>query len=1027
MNSSNPFGRFLDAGRAVLVIMALLAGVAAQAEDIDIFTSGSGSAAVTPTVMILVDNSANWSRAAQQWPDGNTQGEAEMAAMKVVLNAITNPVNIGLAMYTKIGSNYGGYMRFGARDMSVSGNRTALTGILDQIKANINSPTEKVASNDGEAAALYEIYKYYNAGVPFRGAYADNPYADVSGNTSSPSAATAAGEGLISGFAIGSSGNYAPIAATCGRNYVILIANNANGTYPAGAQTYESTNAGAAIAGTSASWTDEWARFLYQTGISVYVIDVYNAQNNAAYSTVLNKAATVGGGKYFQANNQSKIESALRQIFAEIQSVNSTFATASLPISATNRSQSLNQVFIGMFRPDPDGAPRWMGNLKQYQLIKSTASVDLGDVLGRNAINLQTGFVTDCAASFWTSDSASYWSDVPINPVPSSACALFPTVGGITGSRWSDLPDGPTVEKGGVAEILRKGNNPSTTNASPTWTVNRTIWTLASSTTTTLSAFTTATTGLSVTLVNWVRGAEDASATLEKTSNTGTSTRPSIHGDVIHSRPLPVNYGTTTGVTVFYGSNDGMFRAIDAANGRERWAFVAPESYSALQRLHDNSPMVNYPTLPSGITPTPTPKDYFFDGSIGLYQNADNSNVWIFPTLRRGGRYVYGFDVTDPANPTLKWRVGCPNASNDTGCTSGFTAIGQTWSTPNVAFLTGYSSTTPVVIFGAGYDACEDANGSAPTCASRKGNAVFVVNANTGALVKKFDMTGSVVADISLVDTNSDGSVDHAYAVTTTGDIYRMDFSSSGTPLASGAWASGRIAYTTGGGRKFLYAPALLYNSGKMYLALGSGDREHPLATHYPYTTPITNRFYVYLDDLSVAASASMTAIAMDTDATMQNYSADSSCTTPAVTPGSALKGWYMNLARTGEQVNTSALIAAGMVTFNTNRPTPAAGACTSSLGESRGYWVNLLNGAGGIGVANATCGGDRSSIFVGGGLTPSPTLATVLIDGTPTTVVIGAIQRSGGASSGIAPQQVKPSISSRRRIVYWKSNGASD
>ena len=41
-------------------------------------------------------------------------------------------------------------------------------------------------------------------------------------------------------------------------------------------------------------------------------------------------------------------------------------ASASLPINATNRSQNENQVFIGMFRPDGGGKPRWYGNLKHY-------------------------------------------------------------------------------------------------------------------------------------------------------------------------------------------------------------------------------------------------------------------------------------------------------------------------------------------------------------------------------------------------------------------------------------------------------------------------------------------------------------------------------------------------------------------------------------------------------------------------------------------------------------------------------------
>src|SRR5690606_27566079 len=132
----------------------------------------------------------------------------------------------------------------------------------------------------------------------------------------------------------------------------------------------------------------------------------------------------------------------------------------------------------------------------------------------------------------------------------------------------------------------------------------------------------------------------------------------------------------------------------------------------------------------------------------------------------------------------------------------------------------------------------------------------------------------------------------------------------------------------------------------------------------------------------------------------------------------------FMDLPGRGEQTVTSALIAAGMVTFNTNRATPASAlACSNPLGEARGYWVNLLNGSGGVGVGNASCGGDRSSGFVGGGLMPSPTLASVVIGNKVETVVIGATQRSGGSSSGIAPQQLKPAISSKRRTIYWRAN----
>ena len=1030
----------------VLALAAVLAAPAVFAEDIDLFVVRDAESAAAPNLMIMLDNSANWARQSQQWPDnGGAQGAAELQALINILSSPLN-ANIGLTFYNKVGNENGGYIRFGVRDVSGStagtANRTALVNILGLVKANINDPIEKVNDNNGEAAALYEVYKYYKGMRPFRGSVsADTPNADKGNNSGSSAGRTAFGQGLTSDFALKSNGDYlgAPVN-TCGRNYAIFIVNNAQGTIPPGQQTYESTSAGTSLGPiqgvTDVSWTDEWARFLYNNGISVYILDAYYAQQNVSHSSVLKRAADIAGGRYFQVSKQEDIQLAIEDILAEIRAINTTFAAASLPISATNRSQNLNQVFIGMFRPADTNKPRWMGNLKEYQLATSASGVDLVDRLGVNAVNSQTGFVSECAVSLWTTGSGTYWQNVTANRLARSGCVNFPTVDGVLGAEWSDSPDGATVEKGGVAEILRKGNNPPATDTSPTWTNNRTILTYSSATATKLTPLTTAATGWTSTLHDWVTGIDDPAVGYTEFIDTSVSarTRASIHGDVIHSRPLPVNYGGTTGVTVYYGTNDGMLRAVDAATGKERWAYVAPEHYANYQRLYDNSPVVTFQN--ADPTSSATSKKYFFDGSIGVYQKADNSQVWIFPSMRRGGRMLYGFDVTNPASPILKWRVGCPNQTDNTGCTSAeFEAMGQTWSLPSVAFLKPYdlnAAKIPVVVVGGGYDGCEDEDVPIPTCTGRKGKAVYVLNADTGAVIKKFVPTedaGSFAADVAMADANGDGVVDHAYAVDTRGNIYRIDFSSdSNEPAAYGSWTMRRVAYTSGAGRKFLYPPSLLRVANKMYVALGSGDRERPLLGNYPWDTNVVNRFYVLLDDLTIRDAAAP-AVPLDTDPGMKDFTtlASTSCDESGVLPTSGLKGWFMSLPNRGEQVVTSALIAAGMVAFNTNRAVPSAeaAACVAPLGEARGYWLNLVNASGAIAAGNKTCGGDRSSVFVGGGLTPSPTLARVVIGNRVTTVAIGAANRDGGVSVPIDPQEVKPVISSKRRTIYWKSNAA--
>lgn len=824
------------------------------------------------------------------------------------------------------------------------------------------------------------------------------------------------------------------------------------------------TQTGTFSAAPTGPWMlDEWAKFLRQTGVLIpgggtvrsqvttYTIDVFNAQQNHVQSALLFNAARVGGGKYFQAKDKNALINALRQILTEVQAVNSAFSSASLPVNATNRAQNENQVFIGVFKPDRQKLPVWFGNLKRYQLISTGSTIELGDSLGNSAVNEQTGFITDCAVSFWTTDSTyndvPYWKGpITTNPIPYSGCTSSTT------DLLSDLPDGPFVEKGGVAEVIRKGNDPSVApDGEGNFKLNRTIYTRTDSTSngSVPPGFDTTSSGLDEKLVKYISGEDILDEDVDEPASLALEEpRSTIHGDVVHSRPQPMNFGGTTGVVVFYGSNDGHFRAVQASTGQELWSFLAPEHYSKFARLFENNPYVRFFGDSNAFS---TPKDYFFDGSIGVYQtfntNGTSKDAWIFPTMRRGGHMVYGFDVTTPATPKFLWANGCNEDFSK--CTSGFEGIAQTWSLPNVALIKGYCGTggciddtttrRPVAVFGGGYDVCDDDNSSKP-CDATRGRGVYIVDAETGDLLKHFDFSGiagarGIAADVALIDIDSDSMVDYGYAADTAGNIYRLDFVDG--PLTKVAldetkWFGSRVAYTADSGepRKFLFTPALLQiTANTVYLAIGSGDREHPVRSQYPYGTEgdpasaILNRFYVFKDSLGDVDET--TATDLDDPTTMADYTDSNSCSNAAITPSSTLRGWFIDLDANGqgEQVVTSAIIAAGFVFFSTNRPTAAdTSACSTSLGEARGYFMNVFNASGAIGVTGA-CGGSRSSTFVGGGLPPSPVLATVPIDGELKTVCIGCVQKTGEPSSPIEAQRVRPPIASDRKPIYWYKN----
>ena len=802
------------------------------------------------------------------------------------------------------------------------------------------------------------------------------------------------------------------------------------------------TNTGTfdAPASNKARMADEWAKYLFSTdangvggqqNITTYTIDVFKDAQDGDQTALLLSMAKYGGGRYFQAQNEDAILKALREILTEIQAVNTVFASASLPINATNRSQNENQVFIGMFRPDSKGKPKWYGNLKHYQVALFGGDARLADSLGQEAIAATTGFVQACAQSFYTTDSDNlsttpvthYWD---FSPVSAGRCTSLPNNG------FNDLPDGGVVEKGGAAEVLRRGNNPT----SPNLAVNRTMLTCSSSPCTALTDFDTTSvpmtrTGAASTtdntrIVEFTKGKD----WLDENNNAIVDeTRPSMHGDIAHSRPLPVNFGGSRQVEVYYGSNDGAFHAMRGTDGKEIWSFVAPEHHAKLKRLYDNDPVISYPNLPSGTVSEP--KGYFFDGSAGLYQNLDSSKVWIFPTMRRGGRMIYAFDISTAGSPQFKWSIGCPNMGDDTGCTAGMSGLGQTWSVPNAAFIAGYptgadAGKNPVLIVGGGWDNCEDSDAAVTTCTNAsKGHKVYVIDADTGSVIKTFDTDGSVPADITLIDRDYDGKVDHGYVVDTRGNLYRIDFVDPTTlaVLGQAQWTMTKIARTLNTNRKFLFAPSALSTGTLTYLALGTGDRERPLVTNYPYTTPIVNRFYMFTDKFAPTSDPPV-----DLDgSSMEDFSNDTACSTEL---GTGKLGWAMDLkAGKGEQVVTSSVIFGGTVFFSTNRPIPVEqNSCATNLGEARGYAVNLLNAAGVIG-SGQLCGGDRSGVFTGGGLPPSPVVGTVPVrqpDGStkPISVLIGGINLDTGGGSAIAAQQPPVPIRQIRSRIYWYKHG---
>lgn len=524
-------------------------------------------------------------------------------------------------------------------------------------------------------------------------------------------------------------------------------------------------------------------------------------------------------------------------------------------------------------------------------------------------------------------------------------------------------------------------------------------------------------------LIDWVRGVDNAQDNTgkredENVNNIYTDVRASVHGDVLHSRPLVINYGKDDGgIQVFYGVNDGTLRSVQGGtadtDGVENWAFIPTEfiERNKFARLYANAPLVSYPNTPAGITPTPRARDYFWDGNIGVYQSPDGtattkpSKTYIFPTTRRGGRFLYGIDVTTPTLPKFLWKIHAKIPANadlstkEIAATPGYEELGYTWSEPKafkvkgIDVTTGAEASKDVLVFGAGYDPeKEDTNDISGAGSRTMGLGVFITDLTDGSKVAHVKpatpMQYSFPADISAIDIDGDGYLDRVYAGDTGGNLWRIDIDKTKV-LGGPDWAKiyhlaklGDVDNNGGAdNRKFLYPPEILpfvaadkNGLAKLRIAVlaGSGNREQPLLamTTDPVTGKakpdqsklINDKFFMVIDGDEVLPTIDATKMPPETmpgaaPAEIGNLVPVDFTATPPIAFSMSqypdAKGWVLDLIDSpgllaGEKVVNAPVVDAGICFFATNVPKEIdrnKGVC-SNLGDARAYAVSPLTGA---------------------------------------------------------------------------------
>jgi type IV pilus assembly protein PilY1 len=327
---------------------------------------------------------------------------------------------------------------------------------------------------------------------------------------------------------------------------------------------------------------------------------------------------------------------------------------------------------------------------------------------------------------------------------------------------------------------------------------------------------------------------------------------------------------------LLFGSTQGLLHVVDAATGKETFAFVPNEMMQNQPKafLNETSSSGGSSHLFYGIDAPWTAYTQYVAKADGTLTVKDSGRTvtssdsgdeialkglqWVYGGLRMGGRSYYALDLSDLTDPKLKFHINPAGADNTDGTVNSNSALsymGQSWSKPTLAYVKFGGQKKLVMFVGGGYD--EGYETPAYEQANSKGAGVYMFDANNGdflwwssanasadkgaqAHTENSDLKYSVVSQINAVDRDSDGLVDHLYFGDLGGQVFRVDLNNAIVTKADFATHVVRVlnqhdSSNTGASPRFYEMPSFSVSrdeNGSLVgvVALSSGNRSSPLS-----------------------------------------------------------------------------------------------------------------------------------------------------------------------------------------------------